>query len=199
MSGGLDAVWLTLERIFDVLSDQQVFGCVTLGLALVFVLSALPKLRKPELAALAMVDFGVARRSHRWAGLSVGIGELLLAVALGVAAAGGTTALRVVPTSIAAMVLWIFAGLIARALRSSEPVSCFCFGNAEATISLGTLFRTMALAVVATILSTAALAPVSSPAVQTWMLELTTAASLLGTGALLAALPSTREVPHECS
>jgi hypothetical protein len=198
VSGGLDAIGRGFGAAVEAVAAQSVFGCLALLLALVFLLSAVPKLRKPELAALAIVDFGVTKRSHRWAGVALGAGELVLAGSLA-AAAAGSTAVRVVPAACAAVLLWIFACLIARALRSSERFACFCFGSADSTVSLQALLRTTTLAVVATVLSAGAIESTSPPSVEAWMLELTTAASLLGTAALLKTLPSMREVPHECS
>jgi hypothetical protein len=198
VSGGLDTAWRGLQAAVEAAAEQSVFGCLALLVALVFLLSAVPKLRTPELAAMAMVDFRVTRRSHRGAGLALGVGELVLAGSVAAAAAGSTSA-RVIPSACAAVVLWLFACLIARALRSSERFACFCFGGAESTISLPALLRTAGLAVIATVATAGALESTSPPSVEAWMLELTTAASLLGSAALLKTLPSMREVPHECS
>jgi hypothetical protein len=190
MDGGLD-------HLFDALASQALFGCLALLLALVFVASAVPKLRKPELTALAIVDFGVTRQAHRWAGLGLGIAESVLAIALA-ASAAVTTPARAVPAACAALLLWVFVWLIARALTQPERFSCQCFGSSE-PVSAATLIRTVVLAVGATLLFVSAFGSVTSPAVEQWFLELAVAASILGVAALAIRLPDALEVPHGCA
>jgi hypothetical protein len=190
MSDGFDTLGRGIGNGFDALQGESFFGTVSFLLALVFVFSAVPKLRKPQLAALAMVDFGVASRARPALGLALGLAELLLAVALGAAAVTTTTASRAIPVVIAAGVLWAFAALIGRALRRADRFSCFCFGSEEAAISSRTLLRTAALAVVATLLAAAAFASVDSTGLRLELLELTTAAAVLGTVVVLIRLPT---------
>lgn len=195
MSGGLDELWSGVESGVDSLNAQGVFGSLALALALVFVISAVPKLRKPELAALAIVDFGVGRHPRPAAGIALGIAELALAVSLGIAAAAAADWARIVPALLVAGVLWVFVFLIARALRSSESFACFCFGSSEAAISKLTLIRTLGLACLGTLLAMAAPGiSGSSPSASTWLLELVIAASAVGTVALLVSYPKILEV-----
>jgi hypothetical protein len=186
-----------ISAIFDALADQAVFGCLALLLALVFVASAVPKLRKPELAALAIVDFGVTRRAYRQAGLGLGVAEFILAIALAVSAAVESSA-RAVPAACAVFLLWAFVGLIARALRSPERFSCQCFGSSD-PVSTTTLIRTVSLAVAATLLLISAFGSVATPTAEQWFLELAIAASALGIAALSVRLPDALEVPHGCA
>jgi hypothetical protein len=186
-----------LHHLFDAVADQAFFGCLALLLALVFVASAVPKLRKPELAALAIVDFGVARRAHRWAGLGLGVAEFALAIALAMAAAMATPA-RAVPAACAALLLWAFVWLIARSLREPERFSCQCFGSSD-PVSAVTLIRTVLLAVGATLLFVSALGSMAAPTVEQWFLESAIAASVLGVVALSLRLPDALEVPHGCA
>lgn len=189
MSGGLDALGRGIASGIDALQGEAVFGIGAFLLALVFLSSAVPKLRKPELAALAMVDFGVAKHAQRAAGLALGVGELLLAISLAVAALASASIARVFPVALAAAVLWIFVALIARALRSPDRFACFCFGSEDSTISARTLIRTAALAVTASCLGAAALTPISESTAQAEVLQLTIAASLVGTLVVAVRLP----------
>jgi hypothetical protein len=190
VSDGFGALARGAESGFDALQGASLFGVATFLLGLVFVFSAIPKLHKPHLAALAMVDFGVTARARPWMGLALGLAELLLAVALGAAAVTTQTASRAVPLMAAAAVLWVFAALIGRALRTPERFSCFCFGSEEATISWRTLVRTAALAILASLLAAAAFAPVAEASFRPELLELTTAVAVLGTVVLVVRLPT---------
>lgn len=184
MNGGLHSIWEGLQSAFSALSDQPVFGAAAIFLGLIFAISAVPKLRRPELAAMAILDFGVTQRVHRSAGLALGAGELALAVVLA-AAAGTASQLRFIPMALAAILLWTFVFLIGRALRSAERFSCFCFGDTEDSISVSTLTRSSALALLATAMAALALSDVTAPNLQAWALEFVVAASILGTGSLV--------------
>jgi hypothetical protein len=123
-------------------------------LAIVFAWSGMAKLRRPELAALAIVDFGLTRHAKPILGYTLGTAEAALAVLLVV----GTSMPPILLAT--AALLWLFAALIARSLLAGERFACFCFGDGEATLSGATLARTLALAALATAL---ALAPVPTP------------------------------------
>jgi hypothetical protein len=88
----------------------------------------------------------------------------------------------------------MFVLLIAKALRSSDEFACYCFGSSESSISVFSLVRAVALAIAASAMVLAALSSVPQPDLQEWTLELLTAASVLGTGALLISMRSLREV-----
>lgn len=189
MSGGLDALGRGVADGFDALQGAAGFGTASFLLALVFLCSAVPKLRKPELAALAMVDFGVMTHARPVLGRALGLAELMLAAGLGVAAVTTVTVSRVIPAVIAAAVLWGFTILIGRALRTPERFSCFCFGSEEAAISSRTLLRTGGLALLASLLVAAAFASVDTAGFRLELLELTTASAVLGTVVVLGRLP----------
>jgi len=184
----------TLGEAANGLSNQAAFSAGAWALALVFLASAVPKLRKPELAAMAMVDFGVITKPRPIAGTALGAGEVALALALSLAACGGSTVIRVVPVALAAGALWVFSVLILRSLRSSDRFECFCFGEGG-EISGATLARTSAMAVVASVFAVAAPSvPSGVPGAEAALLSLIVAASVLGVTALLSTLPTIREV-----
>ncbi|MBX6765102.1 MAG: hypothetical protein IRY88_15705 [Rubrobacteraceae bacterium] len=143
------------------------------------------KLRRPALAAMAMVDFKVARRVRPSLGFALGAGELVLALAL---ALGGPASRFII--AIAAALLWVFTLLIARSLWSGERFACFCFGDTDSVLSRWTLLRTSALALLASTLAILALPtnsyrePGAAP-----VLELVVAAAILGTVVLLGRVP----------
>jgi hypothetical protein len=191
MDGGLDAIWVALQDAGDaIIGSQAVLACLALGLACVFALSGIPKIRKPELAALAIVDFGLMSHSRRWAGLSIGIGECGLALALAVSAASASTAVRVLPALAAALLLWTFVALIARALRSNEEFACYCFGSGEATLSGATLARTGLLALAASALAAGGFSQAAQPTAEEWASALVVSAAAVGSVVLLAKVPA---------
>jgi hypothetical protein len=122
-------------------------------LAIVFAWSGIVKLRRPALAAMAIVDFGVLRRVRPTLGSALGAAELFLALVL------ATGALPVLSLPVAAGLLWLFVVLIAKSLWSGERFACFCFGDADSKLSQLTLVRTAALAILASVLLVAALLP----------------------------------------
>jgi hypothetical protein len=126
------------------------YGIGVWVLATVFVWSGIAKLRRPALAALAMVDFGVLRRVRPRLGAALGAAELLLALSLATGALPGV----VLPAT--AVLLWIFALLIARSLLAGEDFACFCFGDGDSRLSWPTLARTVTLALLASVLTFAA-------------------------------------------
>lgn len=126
-------------------SSSELRGVAIWILAFVFVLTGFAKLRRPALAAMAIVDFGVLRRVRPRVGTILGGFELLLGLVI---------ALRVEPVtalSLAVCLLWTFTFLIARALLSGADFACFCFGRAGSVLSKGTLARTVSLALLASV------------------------------------------------
>jgi Methylamine utilisation protein MauE len=115
-------------------------------LAIIFAWSGVAKLRRPSLAAMAMVDFGVLHRIRPRLGSTLGSAELLLALFL------ITGVLPALFLSVAAGLLWLFVALIARSLWSGQQFACFCFGDADSKLSHLTLVRTTILAVLASML-----------------------------------------------
>jgi hypothetical protein len=144
-------------------------------LAIIFVWSGVAKLRRPTLAAMAMMDFGILRRVRPRLGSALGVAEALLALFL----ITGTLPGLFVPAT--AGLLWFFVLLIARSLRSGQDFPCFCFGDADSRLSRLTLVRTAALAVLASVLAVAA------PSVgtyagfsETYVLQAVSAAAIVG-------------------
>ena len=193
MSDGLEHVWRQLEAGAGDLTHQAVYGVLTLILAAVFIFSGVPKFRRPELAALAIVDFGITRRAHRWMGTALGAGEVSLAALLALGASAGDRGLSILASLLATVVLWTFSALIARSLLSADRFACFCFGSAD-TISGVTLLRTTLLAGFATVVGIASFAEISSASVADWSMEVVIAAAVIGGGSILASLPRVLEV-----
>lgn len=106
-------------------------------LVFVFATSGIAKLREPIPAAVAMMNFGVARAVRPASARALGGGEGLLGVAL---AFGLKYAL-----GIAAALLVVFAFLIVRALLRGQRFSCGCYGSTDSPLSSWTLVRTVAL------------------------------------------------------
>lgn len=194
MSSGLESLSHGISGAVDALGSQPGFGCVAIFLSLVFVLSSVPKMRKPQLAAMALTDFGVTTTSKTWLGFASGALELVIAMGLIVAAYAESASARFIPVALAAVMLWMFVALLARALLRSESFACFCFGGGEATISKAGLIRTLALALVATALSVASTGSASSPTVQIAVLQLLVASSILGSIVIVTRLPTIMEV-----
>lgn len=146
--GGFDSAIHLARSGLHVFVEDPGFSVAMLFLALVFVWSGATKLRRPALAAMAIVDFRVMRRVHLPLGFALGAGELLLALAL---ALGGP--ISWLSLSVAGIVLWFFALLIARSLWSGERFACFCFGDTDSALSGLTLLRTASLALLASLLA----------------------------------------------
>lgn len=113
-------------------------------LALVFLISGVSKLRQPQLAAGAILNFGFGSRPHVFLALLLGSVEVSLAVLL---------ALTIdMATWVATLLLWLFAFLIARSVHGGQHFACHCFGSSESVMSWNAFARTMALAAIATLL-----------------------------------------------
>jgi len=153
---GADEVRRAIISILLLVTGSPGYPVAVWFLAGVFAWSGSIKLRRPRLAALAIVDFSVGiRRARRLYGLALGGGEVLLAIALAVA-----------PTRIAlaaaAVLLSLFTLLLARSVWSGVHFACFCFGETEDTISALTVARTSALMVLAWVLATAPVPPLAT-------------------------------------
>lgn len=176
---------LTLfQDISQVLLGPAGYGIAVWFLVGVFMWSGIVKLRRPALAALAMVDFGVVRYGRPMLGSMLGAFEVFLAL---------TLALRILPqlvVSIATILLWFFVILIAQSLHSGKRFACFCFGDAESNLSNWTLIRTILLALVATWLTVVTVSTnIFVNTGETRMLQALTAVSLLGIIRLVSYIP----------
>jgi hypothetical protein len=162
-----------------VLGARETFDAAAYVVSLVFLWSGSAKIRKPELAGLAIQMFGLTRRPSRRLGLALGLSES----ALGIAVASRMR--DEVVLGAAALVLWSFTILLCRSLIRGDRHACFCFGTSDSRVSLATLLRTVALAAIATGLTVwaSSVAPATAVAVRT--LEVVIASSLLALAALL--------------
>lgn len=111
-----------------------------------FVISGWMKLRHPQVAAMALLDFRVTRRPRVRLAQAVAAGELLLGVILLVGVVTSEPLVQLVGAAVATVVLWTFALLISISLARGEHFPCYCFGASEDQLSLVTLGRTVSLA-----------------------------------------------------
>ena len=172
---GFESALSLFASALHLLSAPTGYGVGVWILGIIYVWSGVAKLRRPTLAAMAMMDFGVLRRVRPRLGGALGAAEVLLALFL----ITGTLPVLFVPVT--AGLLWVFVLLIARSLRSGQDFPCFCFGDADSRLSRLTLVRTAALAVLASVLAVAA------PSVgayagfsETYLLQAVSAAALVG-------------------
>jgi hypothetical protein len=169
---GFEAAFSLVAELLRLVTAPTGYGIAVWILAIIFVWSGLAKLRRPTLAAMAIVDFGVLRRVRPRLGSALGAAELLLAVFL----ITGTIPAIFLPVT--AGLLWIFVLLISRNLWSGKDFACFCFGDADSRLSRLTLVRTAALALLASVLAAAPL-PYAGFS-QAYLLQAITAAALVG-------------------
>lgn len=183
--GGFETAIHLVRPGVHVLAEDPGSSVAMLFLALIFVWSGATKLRRPALAAMAIVDFKVMRRVYPPLGFALGAGELLLALALTL---GGP--ISWLSLSVAGITLWFFALLIARSLWSGERFACFCFGDTDSALSGFTLLRTVSLALLASLLAVFA----TPASVYRWasvasVLEASVALAVLATLVLLGHVP----------
>jgi hypothetical protein len=144
-----------LERLGGYLADAvaalvtaEACAVYLAALGALFLFSGAGKLRRPWLAAMAIVDFGATRAPRPGLGRALGASECLLGAGLLVAPSLGAAPV-VLAAGAACLLLAVFALAIGRALRSGREFACMCFGDSEAAISTRTLARTTLLAAVA--------------------------------------------------
>jgi hypothetical protein len=178
---GFGSALSLLVGAIGLLTAPAGYGIAVWVLAIVFVWSGLAKVRRPALAAMAITDFGVLRKIRPRLGAALGGAELLLALSL---IAG---VLPAVLLPVTAGLLWFFVLLIAKSLWSGKEFACFCFGDADARISRVTLVRTIALALLASVLAVAPLPYASLD--QAYLLQALCAAALVGAIALGGQIP----------
>lgn len=178
----------TLLEALDALRDASVGGAIAAILGSVLLLSGGIKLRNPLPAAIALVNFGVARRVRpAWAyilgGLEVTVGlSLILRIAWPVPALAALT---------------MFAGFftaIASALLMKRQLECACFGEANAPLGLPTLARAVLLVGLSVMATAASLQPLSS---QDALSETVTGVALLAILVLLSAAWRLRRLNQE--
>ena len=186
-----------LINALSVLGEPVYHGVGVLLLAGIFGLSGGAKLRRPALAAMAMVDFGIVRKVRPPLGAALGAAEGLLAGVLVVGAFAQAFLLA------ATILLSFFVVLIARQLLSGRTFPCFCLGDADALLSRWTLARTAALAVLAMLLTV--LAPITNEAreLPAGALQAVTAAAIIGTvllgGQITRLVRGTAKLPNRAA
>lgn len=178
---GVDAMITTGTFFARAALDPRARLVATSLLGVVFILSGIPKVRRPDLAAMAFVDFGLVRTVRTQFGVLLGATECLLGVAL------LTSIAAPLPTALSVVALWTFTVLLARTLRSGRAISCFCFGGSD-LISTRTVVRTLGLAVMS---SAVMLLPSPVAGIADLVLAAVFAACMLGSVALFGATFST--------
>lgn len=173
-----------LDFVADEGSTLQAIGVCLL--ALVFALSSIPKIRRPDLAALALVQFGITPRVRPTLGLLLGTGEGCLSVTL--IASLFDNALLPVAGAAATVLCWVFVALIAVHLAAGRKFTCYCFGDTEDVLSVTMLARTTALAVLASTLLLG-LSPTTPSDIDALVLAAVSAASVVGSYVLASAVP----------
>ncbi len=169
---GFELAFSHFAELLRLVTTPTSYGIAVWILAIIFVWSGVAKLRRPTLAAMAMMDFGILARVRPRLGSALGAAELLLALFL------ITGTIPVIFLPVTAGLLWIFVLLISRNLWSGKDFACFCFGDADSRLSRLTLIRTAALALLASVLAVAPL-PYASFS-QIYLLQAITAAAFVG-------------------
>jgi hypothetical protein len=165
------------------LDNSGFFEVGVFFLAGVFGWSGVTKLRRPMLAAMAMVDFGVVKRVQRWYGSLLGVSEVVLAAVL-LAAAGSHHAGLQIALWAAAFLLGFFTLIVGRSLVRGENFPCACFGENDTELSRATLVRTGTLTGAAVILGLASPLQHTTHSTATLGLAAVTAIAALGILAL---------------
>ena len=169
---GFKAVFVAIDDAIQMATEPTMLGVTGWFLAIIFIISGFMKLRKPTLAAMAIVDFGVVKSVRPPLGAALGGVEASLAIGI-----------ILVPKpfiTVSAVLLWIFTLLIGRSLLSGKTFACFCFGDAESALSVWTLSRTGALAILATAAVPSAVWTTNSFDAAEYTLQAVSAAALFG-------------------
>lgn len=181
---GFESAFSLFAKVSHFVTGATSYGIAVWVLAIIFMWSGSTKLRRPTLAAMAMMDFGVLRRVRPRLGSALGAAELLLALLL------VTATLPVLVLPITAGLLWFFVLLIAKSLWSGKVFACFCFGETDSKLSGLTLVRTATLALLASILTVTSLPMGTYSAFSgTYVLQAISAAALIGVIVLGSQIP----------
>src|ERR671914_3126410 len=109
---GFESAFSLFAELLRLLTAPAGYGIAVWILAIIFVWSGVAKLRRPTLAAMAMMDFGVLRRVRPLLGSALGAAELLLALFL------ITGTLPVIFLPVTAGLVRVFLLLISKSLSS---------------------------------------------------------------------------------
>ncbi|HEX2296416.1 MAG TPA: MauE/DoxX family redox-associated membrane protein [Actinomycetota bacterium] len=138
--GGFEHAQALAGDLVDALVGAEGQAVTRWFLVAMFGVAGVTKLRRPMLAAMAMVDFGVVRRPRRELGLALGAAEVLVALAVAIPVTSGAG------RWVAAGLLWAFVAVTVRALATKRDVACFCLGDPDARITHWSGVRTGGLA-----------------------------------------------------
>jgi hypothetical protein len=190
--GGFEAATLLLRGFLSMIFGREGLIVWAWFLVGIFAASGFVKLRSPDRAAIAMVQFGVLRDPNPSLGRVLGLGETTLGASLACCASGLVPDAKWVVV-IAALLLWAFAFLIGRSLLAGQRFPCFCFGEADSNLSAWTLVRTVGLAALASELGLRTVGDgvgQLSPGGSTAVLAASTALALLGCASLARETPA---------
>lgn len=146
---GLDHLIGNGARAVDAASSPAYFAGFWF-LALVFVWSGVAKLHHRRLAGMAVAEFMHFRRVHPLYGVTLGVSEVGLGIALVVGP------VREFASVVAALVLAAFCIVLARSLARGDRFPCYCFGS-DSALSIASLARTAGLGLLAAGLAVATL------------------------------------------
>ncbi|MBS1862840.1 MAG: hypothetical protein JSS68_14135 [Actinobacteria bacterium] len=177
--GGFQSVGHALAETLAFVRTGAGHGIAVWVLAIVLFWSAVPKLRNPMRAAVAISDFRLVSTPRRWQGALLGATEMALGLFLASGAAPG------VALAGASVIFLAFAATIARSLLIGEQFPCYCFGGEDDSITVLGLLRATALGALAILLLTAPGA-VGHPGVGSVYLEAIGAAAVVGSFALVS-------------
>jgi hypothetical protein len=188
--GGFQLIWDGLRAVADAVTSVSGAAVAAWILGVVLASSGVTKLLEPRLAAMAIVDFGVARHVRTGFGVALGAGELLLGT-LVVASILGGSATVAAAAGAASGVFWIFVVLLARVLRRGADFPCRCFGG-EGSVSTRTLARAAFLALLATGLTVASASSHWVTDAHAALISGTVGAAIVMVAALTATIPRLR-------
>ena len=180
---GFESALSLFAKVLYLVTAPTGYGIAVWVLAIVFVWSGIAKVRQPTLAAMAMMDFGVLRRTRPRLGSALGASEVLLSLLL------VTGTLPAVFLPVTAGLLWFFALLIARSLIAGKDFACFCFGDGASRLSPMTLVRTASLALLASVLAVAAPMGTYASLGEAYLLQAISAGALVGAIVLGSQVP----------
>src|ERR671916_2138292 len=102
---GFESALALFTELFRLVTAPTGYGIAVWILAIIFVWSGVAKLRRPTLAAMAMMDFGVLRRVRPRLGSALGAAELLLALFL----ITGTLPVIFLPVTAGVLLVFVFS------------------------------------------------------------------------------------------